>query len=145
MKLLYLGISLILFSFILFTQSRGPLLACGITIFACPLIKGFFYKEKEGNHSHRNNFLPFLLIILAAIAAMFILYPDFFKTHIFSRTSYRPEIYWQGILQASNAPFFGHGLTADTRHPKAIWIIFWFPIALVAASNLPGNSLSSPE
>ncbi len=150
---------------------------------------------------------------------MFILYPDFFKAHIFRGTSYRPEIYWQGILEASNAPFFGHGLTADTRlimsdgtrfdhshsiylttlfyggivglllliallgsairqgfkqtkkpqqfllagmplfaaiclatdlnklilHPKPIWIIFWFPIALVAASELLGNSLSSPE
>ncbi len=143
MKLLYLGMLLVFLLYMLLAQSRGPLFACGVTILAWSLIGGFSYKE--GDHSHRNNFLLLLLIISAAIAAMFILYPDFFKTHIFSRTSYRPEIYWQGILQASNAPFFGHGLTADTRHPKPIWIIFWFPISLVAASELPGNSLSSPE
>jgi len=217
MKLLYLGMLLVLLLYMLFTQSRGPLLACGVTILAWSLIGGFSYKE--GDHGHRNNLLLLLLIISAAIAAMFILYPDFFKTHIFRGTSYRQEIWGQSLLQAKNAPFFGHGLTADTlmimsdgakilhhhsvymttlfyggivgllllialvgsaiwqgltriekpqkcfltcmllygiicmvtdgntliRHPKPIWLFFWFPIALVAASELPGNSLSSPE
>jgi O-antigen ligase len=216
MKLLYLGMLLVFLLYMLLAQSRGPLLACGVTILAWSLIGGFFYKE--GDHGYRNNFF-LLLIISAAIAAMFILFPDFFKALIFRGTSYRPEIWGQSLLQTKDAPFFGHGLTVDTllimsdgtkmlhhhsvymttlfyggivgllllsalagsaiwqgltrieklqkflltcmllygiicmvtdgntliRHPKPIWLFFWFPIALVAASELPGNSLSSPE
>lgn len=217
MKLLYLGMLLVFLLYMLLAQSRGPLLACGVTILVWSLIGGFSYKERD--HGHLNNFLLLLLIISAAIAAMFILYPDFFKAHIFRGTSYRPEIWGQSLLQTKNAPFLGHGLTADTllimsdgtkilhhhsvymttlfyggivgllllivlagsaiwqgltrieklqkflltcmllygiicmvtdgntliRHPKPIWLFFWFPISLVAASELPGNSLSSPE
>jgi len=217
MKLLYLGILLVLLLYMLLTQSRGPLLAYGVTILAWSLTGDFSYKE--GNHGYRNNFLLHLLIILAAMAAMFILYPDFFKVHIFRGTSYRLEIWEQSLLLTKDAPFFGHGLTADTqlimsdgakilhhhsvymttlfyggivgllllialvgsaiwqgltrieklqrflltcmllygiicmvtdgntliRHPKPIWLFIWFPIALVAASELPGNSLSSPK
>lgn len=217
MKLLYLGILLVLLLYMLLAQSRGPLLACGVTILAWLLIGGFSYKKE--NYGHRNNVLLLLLIISAAIAAIFILYPDFFKAHILRGTSYRPEIWGQSFLQTKDAPFFGHGLTADTllimsdgtkilhhhsvymttlfyggivgllllialagsaiwqgltriekpqkilltcmllygiicmvtdgntliRHPKPIWLFFWFPIALIAASELQGNSLSSPE
>jgi hypothetical protein len=61
---------------------------------------------------------------------------------------------WQGLTRTGNLQKFlltcmlifgalcivtdGHTLI---RHPKPVWIFFWFPIALVAASELPGNRL----
>ena len=135
----------------------------------------------------------------------------------------RMEIWEQGLSQAKNKPYFGHGLNADTRiilsgiktknkimlhhhsvymttlfyggivglsllialvgsairqgwtrtvrrerflltcmilfgalciatdgntllrHPKPVWVFFWFPIALVASSELPGHALNSEK
>ncbi len=216
-KLLYLGMLSVLFSYMMLAQSRGPLLALAVTIFGWPILESF--SRKEGDHSHRNNFFLLLLIIFAAIAVLFILYPDFFKSCLFRGTAYRREIWGQGLLQAWDAPYFGHGLNADTRlilsngeemvhhhsvymttlfcggivgllllivltgsairqgltqtgelqkflltcmllfgalcmitdghtlirHPKPVWLFFWFPIALVAASELPGNPLGSEK
>jgi O-antigen ligase len=158
-------------------------------------------------------------MISIALVVLFMLYPDFFKSRLFRGIPYRLDIWGQSLLQAKDAPFFGHGLTADTRlimpngakmlhhhsvymttlfyggivgllllialaasalwqgltrtgelqkflltcmllygtlcivtdgntlirHPKPVWIFFWFPIALVAASELPGNPLSGEK
>ena len=80
MKLLYLGMAVVLFFYMLLAQSRGPLLACGVTIFGWPILESF--SHKEGNHSHRNKFFIILLVTSAAVVVLFILYPDFFKSRL---------------------------------------------------------------
>jgi O-antigen ligase len=208
---------LVLLLYMLLAQSRGPLLALGVTIFAWPILESF--SRKQGDHSHRNTFFLILLMISTALVVLFMLYPDFFKSRLFRGIPYRLDIWGQSLSQAGDAPFFGHGLTADTRlimpdgtnmphhhsvymttlfyggivgllllialaasalwqgltrtaelqkflltcmllygslcivtdgntlirHPKPVWIFFWFPIALVAASELPGNSLGGEK
>ena len=214
-KLLYLGMLLILFLFMLLSQSRGPLLAWVITIFGWTILEKLSYKG--GKDDHDNRLWLVLLLILALVLVLFIRYPDFFKSHVCRKTVRRLEIWEHSLSQARNKPYFGHGLKADTRvilssgkikphhhsvylttlfyggivgllllialvgsaiwqgwtrtvkrqkflltcmilfsalcmvtdgntllrHPKPVWLFFWFPIALVAASELPGNSLSN--
>jgi O-antigen ligase len=216
-KLLYLGMLSVLFSYMMLAQSRGPLLALGVTIFGWPILESF--SRKEGDHSHRNNFFLILLMISTALVVLFMLYPDFFKSRLFRGIPYRLDIWGQSLSQAKDALFFGHGLTADTRlimpdgtkmlhhhsvymttlfyggivgglllsalagsaiwqgltrtgkpqkflitcmllfgtlcmvtdgntlirHPKPVWLFFWFPIALVAASELSGNPLGGEK
>ena len=217
MKLLYLGMAVVLFLYMLLTQSRGPLLACGITILGWLILESF--SHKEGKHSQRNKFFLFFLVTSATVVVLFILYPDFFKSRLFRVTSDRIEIWGHGLSQAWDAPYFGRGLNTDTRiilssgeenlhyhsvflstlfyggivglllltvliglairqaftrtgelqkflltcmllfgalcmvtdgktliqHPKPFWIFFWFPIALVAASELSGNFLRNEK
>jgi O-antigen ligase len=220
-KLLYLGISVVLFLYMLLTQSRGPLLAWGITIFGWTILESLPYKGgKDGYHNKRR---LVLLLIFALAVVLFMRYPDFFKSRVLRTKTHRLEVWKQSLSQAKDAPYFGHGLNADTRvilssgkgkkklrlhyhsvylttlfyggivgllllialvgsavwqgwtrtvklqkflltcmllfgalcivtdghtlirHPKPVWIFFWFPIALVAASELPGNFLSSEK
>jgi O-antigen ligase len=215
MQLLYWGILPAVFSYILLAQSRGPLLAMAVTIFAWQVLAWLLHKG--GKDNHRNRLLVLLLLIFAASVASFIYYPEFFKS-FFLRESYRLETWGKILARVTDAPFFGHGLNADTadtrtvmsdgfvmlhphsvylatlyyggivglfvlvalislaiwqgvtrvgkpqsflltcmvmfgalcmvtdgktliQHPKPFWIFFWFPIALVAASELPGNLL----
>jgi O-antigen ligase len=220
-KLLYLGVSIVLFLYILLTQSRGPLLAWGITIFGWTILESFPHGKGEGRYHHKLRLV--LLLICALGIVLFIRYPDFFKSRIFRSNVPRLEIWEQSLSQAKNKPYFGHGLNADTRvilsgskiknrlmlhhhsvymttlfyggvvglfllialiglairqgltrtvklqkflltcmllfgalcivtdgntllrHPKPVWIFFWFPVALIAASELPGHSLSSEK
>jgi len=211
MKLLYLGMSLVLFLYILLAQSRGPLLALAVTIVGWLMLEGFSYKK--GKHRHHNDFFLLLLIISAAAMILLTLYPDFLESRLVRGASYRLEIWGQSLLQSGDAPFFGHGLNADTRlimsdgskmrhhhsvymttlfyggaigllllvvlvgsalwhgfthvekqqrflltcmllfgaiciasagstlisYPKPFWIFFWFPVSLVAASELRGK------
>jgi O-antigen ligase len=215
MQLLYWGMLPALFSYMLLVQSRGPLLALPVTIFAWQILGWLLYKGGKDNHG--NKLLVLLLLICAASVASFMVYPEFFKS-FFLRESYRLEIWGKILVKVRDAPCFGHGLNADTadtrtimsdgsvmlhphsvylttlyyggivgllllvallslaiwqgvtrvgkpqsflltcmvmfgalcmvtdgktiiQHPKPFWIFFWFPIALVAASELPGNLL----
>jgi O-antigen ligase len=215
MQLLYWGILLALFSYILLAQSRGPLLALAATIFAWQILDWLLCKG--GKDNHRNRLLVLFFLICAASVASFMVYPEFFKS-FFLRESYRLETWGKIFVKVRDAPSFGHGLNADTadtrtimsdgfvmlhphsvylgtlyyggivgllllvallslaifqgvtrvgkpnsllltcmvmfgalcmvtdgktliQHPKPFWVFFWFPIALVAASELPGNLL----
>jgi O-antigen ligase len=209
--------TVILFLYILLAQSRGPLFALGIIILGWTILEGLPHKGRRDRH--RKKIRLVLLLISAVGVVLFMLYPDFSKWRIFSTRTYtrthRLELWGQALLQAKDAPYFGHGLNADTRitlssgkkrlhyhsvyvttlfyggivglllltmlvgsaiwqaltrtgelqkflvtcmlvfgslcimtdgntlirHPKPVWIFFWFPIALVAASELPGNLL----
>lgn len=212
MRLLYWGILPALFSYILLAQSRGPLLALAVTIFAWQVLAWLLHEG--GKDNHRNRLLVVLLLIFAASVASFVYYPEFFKS-FFLRESYRLETWGKVLVRVTDAPFFGHGLNADSQtimsdgfvmlhphsiylatlyyggivglfllvaliglaiwqgvarigkpqsflltcmvmfgalcmvtdgktliqHPKPFWIFFWFPIALISASELPGNLL----
>jgi O-antigen ligase len=215
-KLRYLGMSVTLFLYMLLAQSRGPLLAWCITIFGWTILESLPYKESKG--SYHNKLRLVLLLISTVGVVLFMLYPDFFKSRVFRTKTHRLEVWEQSLSQAKEAPYFGHGLNANTqimlskgkkrklrphhhsvymttlfhggivgllllivligsaiwqgltrtgklqkflltcmllfgalcivtdghtllRHPKPVWIFFWFPVALVAASELPGNPL----
>ena len=221
-KLLYLGMSVFFFLYMLLTQSRGPLLAWGITIFGWTILESGSHKTGKG--SYHNKLWVVLVLILASALVLFMLYPDFLKSRILRAETYRLKVWKQSLLQAEEAIYFGHGLDADTRvmvsgeegknklwihhhhsvylttlfyggiigllllialvgaaiwqgltrrgkpqkfpvtcmlvfgalcivtdgytlidHPKPVWIFFWFPIALVAASELPGHSLNGEK
>ena len=212
-KLLYLGMSLVLFLYMLLAQSRGPLLALGVTIFGWTISESLLHKG--GKYVYRSKLCIALLLIFSVGVSLFIAYPGFFKSRFIGREIDRLELWGSALLQAKSAPCFGHGLNADTRiilssgkkrvhhhsvyietlffggiaglllltvlvglairqaftrpgelqkflltcmlvfgalcimtdgntlirHPKPVWIFFWFPIALVAASELSGNLL----
>ena len=215
MKLPYLGMSGILFLYMLLAQSRGPLLALGVTIFGWTISESLLHKG--GKHAYRGKPYIALLLIISVGVSLFIAYPDFFKSRVLRTKTHRWEVWRHALQRAKDAPYFGHGLNEDTRiilsrkkktrlhhhsvymetlffggitglllltalvglairqaftrtegphkflltcmlvfgalcvvtdgntlisHPKPVWFFFWFPIALVAASELSGNLLS---
>jgi O-antigen ligase len=203
--------SAVLFLYMLLAQSRGPLLALGVTIFGWTISASLLHKG--GKYAYRSKLCIVLLLIFVVGVSLFMAYPGFFKSRI-GRGTHRLEVWGNALLQAKDAPYFGRGLNADTRiilstkkktrphhhsvyletlffggiaglllltalvgsaiwqaltrteelqkflltsmlvfgalcimtdgntlvrHPKPVWVFFWFPIALVAASELPGN------
>ena len=218
MELLYLGMAVVLFLYMLLTQSRGPLLAWGLTILGWKISESLLYKGSKYNY--RNKLWIAILLNLALGVTLFMVCPDFSKSHFIGRTTHRLEVWAHGLVQAKEAPCFGHGLNADTRiilskklkprqhhhnvyvetlfyggtvgllllialvgsaisqgltrtggpqkflltcmlvfgalcmvtdgstligNPKPFWFFFWFPIALIAASELPGSPLRDEE
>ena len=214
-NLLYLGPLLVCLSYMLLAQSRGPLLSFTVSMLAWQLSAWLLHKE--GSHNHRNRPLVVLALLSVLISALIIVNAEYFKLLLLSKSSYqvRLEIWGHLLVRIENAPWFGHGLTADSRitasdgitwlhphsvyvgtllyggivglllliavvisaiwqgfgrarkpinltsaimvlygaiciapngnmlihHPKPFWLFFWFPLALVVASELPGHPL----
>ena len=214
MNLLCVGMIGAVFLYMVLTQSRGPLLAWGVTMLGWTVSERLVYKRNKCNC--RNKLWIVLLLAFSTGAILFVCYPKFFKSRLLRTTTHRLDVWTQGLVQANNAPCFGHGLNADTRivlakygkarqhhhsvyletlfyggivglllliglvgsgiqqaltrprepekffltcmlvfgalcmatdgktligHPKPVWFFFWFPIALVAASEVSGNPL----
>jgi O-antigen ligase len=214
-KLLYLGPLLASLSYMLLTQSRGPLLSFAVSLLAWQL--STWLLQKEDYYIHRNKLLLVLVSIFVVISVLFILNPEYFKLSFLRNISigHRLQMWEQLLVRIKDAPWFGHGLTADARtttsdgflyihphsvyvgtllyggivglsllvsmvisalwqgfrrvgqpinlvaasmvlygalciapngnmlihHPKPFWLFFWFPVALVVASELPGHPL----
>jgi O-antigen ligase len=207
-QLLYLGIMSVIISFILLSQSRGPLIAIAITVVAW--IMSTFFRRSEEKEYYRSKLFLVLLILFVAGGVLLAVYPDFFQS-VFNRNSYRMEIWAKAFALFMDAPWFGHGLNVEAQtvmsdglvmghphsmylstayqggitgllllialvgsallqgfgqfgkspkasltcmllvgllcmvtdgrtlinHPKPFWFFFWFPIALLAESELP--------
>lgn len=216
-NLLYLGPLLACLSYMVLAQSRGPLLSFTVSMLAWQLSAWLLHKE--GSNNHRNRPLVVLALLSVLISAVIIVYPEYFKLLLQSKSSYqiRLEIWGNLLERIENAPWFGHGLTAASsttasdgitwghphsvyvgtllyggivglllliavvisaiwqglgrarkpinltsaimvlygaiciapngnmliHHPKPFWLYFWFPLALVVASELPGHPLHS--
>jgi O-antigen ligase len=212
-RLFYLGLVLVSFFYILLAQSRSSLFSLVGAMIVWQLVTWLLYKEDKGNY--RKMLLIVFLVIVGASTMLFILYPEFFEQQYLSRLLSRFQLWGKILERVKDAPWFGHGLTADPRteyvpgkilihphsvwvgtlfyggivglllfvavlvsalwqgfgsvkqpinsvaacmvlygalcivphgnmlihHPKPFWLFFWFPLALVAASELPGHPL----
>jgi len=97
----------------LLAQSRGPLLALGVTIFGWTISESLLHKG--GKYVYRSKLCIALLLIFSVGVSLFIAYPGFFKSRFIGREIDRLELWGSALLQAKSAPCFGHGLNADTR------------------------------
>ena len=212
-KLLYLGPLLASLSYMLLAQSKSTLLSLVVTIIAWRISAWLLHKGDRRNYL--NQILAVTIFICAIIAVFLMIYPEFYKLALLRRyLSKRPEIWGHLFTRIADAPWFGHGLTADSRtefsfytflhphsvyvatllyggivglllfmaavisalwqgfgpvsqsinsmaasmvlygalciapngnmlihHPKPFWLFFWFPVALVVASEIPGHPL----
>lgn len=217
MRLLYLGLLLASFCYMLLVRSRTPMFSLAVALIAWQFLVYRPHKVEKG--SHRNKLLIVAVVIAVAVSVLFMVYPEFLHKTFVSRglrIGIRTELWGKILARVREAPWFGHGLTADPRtdvyggrrilvhphsvyvatlfyggivglllfitvlisalwqgfrrarhsinlaaacmvlygalcivlngnmlihHPKAFWLFFWFPIALVTASEMPGHPL----
>jgi O-antigen ligase len=214
MQLFYLGLLLISPSYMLLAQSRSTLLSLIIAMIAWQLSAWLLHGEDRRNHLKQ--LLILIVLISAASAVFFMLYPGFFdEALIRGYSTGRFKLWGKILVRVKQAPWFGHGLTADPRteswpgsikvhphsvyvgtllyggivgllsfiavvisalwqgfgrarqsinlvaacmvlygtvciipngnmlihHVKPFWLFFWFPVALVVASEIPGHPL----
>jgi O-antigen ligase len=131
MQLLYLGLLLVSFSYMLLAQSRSALLSLAVVMIAWLFFALLFYKMDKGSHRYR--LLIVLVVITVVSAVLFMVYPGLFD-RVFLRGYSVPRLkLWGTILtRVEEAPWFGHGLTADPRaellsgrilvHPHSVFI-----------------------
>jgi O-antigen ligase len=113
-KLLYLGLLLISFSYMLLAQSRTSLLALVFAMIVWQL--SVWMRHKEDKSKRRNKVLTVLIVIAAASAVLFVAYPGFFAEVFLKGHSPNRLKLWGNILaRVEKAPWFGYGLTADPR------------------------------
>ena len=131
MQLFYLGLLLISSSYILLAQSRSTLLSLIIAMIAWQLSAWLLHEEDRRNH--RKQLLILIVLISAASAVFFMLYPGFFDEALIREYSTGRFKLWGKILvRVKQAPWFGHGLTADPRteswpgsikvHPHSVYV-----------------------
>ena len=213
-KLLYLGPLVASVSYELLAQTHSTLLSLVAAIIVWQLSAWLLHKGDRRNYL--NQILAVTIFICAIIAVFLMIYPEFYKLALLRRyLPNRPEIWGNLFTRIADAPWFGHGLTADSRtltsngvtwlhphsvyvatllyggivgllllmevvisalwqgfgrvsqpinllaasmvfygalciapndnmllhHPKPFWLFFWFPVALVVASEIPGHPL----
>ena len=131
MQLLYLGLLLISSSYMFLAQSRSSLLSLGVAITAWQLFAWLPHKADKGSHRYK---LLFVLVVIAVVSTIFfILYPGFFDEALLRGYSTGRFKLWGKILvRVKQAPWFGHGLTADPRteswpgsirvHPHSVYV-----------------------
>ena len=131
MRLFYLGLVLVSFFYMLLAQSRIALFSLVGAMIAWQLLAWLLLKQEKG--TYRKMPLIVFLVIVVASTAFFILYPEFFGQKFLSGYSLSRLQLWGKILeQVKDAPWFGHGLTADPRaeyvpgeilvHPHSVWV-----------------------
>jgi len=99
----------------LLAQSRSTLLPLAVAMIAWQL--SVWLLRKEDRRNYRNQLLIVMVIISAASAVLFIVYSGFLDKAFLIR-GYSPARLkaWGTILaRVEEAPWFGHGLTADPR------------------------------
>jgi O-antigen ligase len=131
MKLSYLALLLASFCYILLAQSRSSLLSLAVAMTAWQLFAWLFCKVDKGNYGNK------LLIVLAVIAVtttvLFMVYPGFFdEVFLMGDLPNRLKLWGKILTRVKEAPWFGHGLTADPRteispgriliHPHSVYV-----------------------
>jgi len=216
-KLVYLGPLLVSLAYMLLAQSQSTLLSLVVAIIAWQL--SAWLLNKKAGINYLNQILIVMIFISAVFAVFLLAYPKFSNLPFLNKyLSLRPGIWGHLFTRIADAPWFGHGLTADSgtkvsfytlsytfihphsvyvatllyggivgllffmaavisalwqgfgrvsrpinlvaasmvlygalciapngniliHHPKPFWLFFWFPLALVVASELPGHPL----
>lgn len=138
MRLAYLGLLLVSFSYILLAQSRSALLALVIAMAVWQLFA--WSPAKKGRGSQRKRLLIVLAIIVAVSAALFFIFPGFFDSAFLSRPSlYRLKLWGKLLTRIEAAPWFGHGLSADPRTEISPGRILVHPHSVVIGTLLYGG------
>ena len=138
MQLLYLGLLLVSFSYMLLAQSRSALLSLAVVMIAWLFFALLFYKMDKGSHRYR--LLIVLVVITVVSAVLFMVYPGLFD-RVFLRGYSVPRLeLWGTILaRVEEAPWFGHGLTADPRAELLSGRIKVHPHSVVIGTLLYGG------
>jgi O-antigen ligase len=149
-RIIYLGLLAANLSYMLLTQSRGPLLALAVTLLAWQISVWFLPRNDKSDHG--NSLLVVLLLLTAAGVALSIMHSGFIKDAFLRGSSYRLEI-WEGILgYIKEAPWLGQGLTAEGRtvavdgaihtHPHSVYLATLFYGGLVGLLLMIGMMVS---
>jgi O-antigen ligase len=151
-QFLYSGMVLVSFSYVLLAQSRTTLIALVIAVFTWQLSAWLFHGVEENNYLKK---LSVLLVLLSiGISALVIGFPEFSKA-IFHKQGllYRIEMWKQLLVQIEKAPWFGHGINADTRlvmpngfvfiHPHSVYMGTLFYGGIVGLLLLLATLLSA--
>ena len=129
-QLLYVGLLVPLFSYMLLSQSRGPIFAIVFTLFIWLAIITFRSGFRKSIFS---KFGILMIFVFAITISIFLVSPEFFRLFFIERgLSYRLEI-WENFFEIIKLkPFFGHGLNADTTtimsdgqsflHPHSVYV-----------------------
>ena len=138
-KLLYLGALLASVSYIVLAQSRGPLLSFAVSVLAWLL--STWRLQKEDYYIHRNKLLVVLVSIFAVISVLFILNPEYFQLSFLRDISigHRLQMWEQLLGRIKDAPWFGHGLTADARTTTADGFLYIHPHSVYVGTLLYGG------
>jgi O-antigen ligase len=138
MRLTYLGLLLVSFSYILLAQSRSALLSLIIAMAVWQLFVWSRGKKERG--SQKKRLLIVLAIIVAGSAALFLIFPGFFDVAFLSRPSlYRLKLWGKLLARIEAAPWFGHGLSADPRTEISPGRILVHPHSVVMGTLLYGG------
>jgi O-antigen ligase len=133
MRLLYLGLLLSSFAYMVLAQSRSSLLALVIAMMTWPFLVWMFHRDYRSNRPKTVMILAILVLMAVAGAAFFIVDPEFFRrAFLRGHSPHRLEVWRQILALVKEAPWFGHGLTADPRtllsdgkiltHPHSVYV-----------------------
>jgi len=134
MRLIYLGLLLASLCYMLLARSRTPLFSLAFALITWQFLAYRLHRMDEGGH--RNSLLVVLLVIAVAVAVFFTFYPELLHKAFISRgirPGSRPELWGKLLARVGEAPWFGHGLTADPRtdvyggrwimvHPHSVYV-----------------------
>ena len=138
MRLAYLGLLLVSFSYMLLAQSRSALLSLVIAMAVWQLFA--WSPGKKGRGIQRKRLLIVLAIIVAGSASLFLIFPGFFDSAFLSRPSlYRLKLWGKLLTRIEAAPWFGHGLSADPRTEILPGRILVHPHSVVMGTLLYGG------
>jgi O-antigen ligase len=139
MKLLYLGPLLASVSYIALAQSRGPLLSFAVSVLAWQL--STWRLQKKDYYVHRNKLLVVLVSIFAVISVLIILNPEYFQLSFLRNISigHRLQMWEQLLQRIKDAPWFGHGLTADARTTTSDGFVYIHPHSVYVGTLLYGG------
>jgi O-antigen ligase len=139
MQLLYVGLLVTSLSYMLLAQSRGPLLAFVVSMLAWQLSAWLLQGERHLNH--RNKLLVVLVLISVVISALVIFNPEYFNLSFLTRISsrHRLEMWEQLLVRIKDAPWLGHGLTADARTTTSDGFLYIHPHSVYVGTLLYGG------
>jgi O-antigen ligase len=120
-------------------QSRGASLALLVTLLAWQLSTWLF--QEENYYIHSNKMLFVLLSIFVVISVLLIFNPEYFKLSFLRGKSvgHRLQMWEQLLVRIKDAPWFGHGLTADARTTTSDGFLYIHPHSVYVGTLLYGG------
>jgi O-antigen ligase len=137
-RLIYLGLLLACFSYMLLAQSRSALLALVVAMAAWQILA--WIRQEEDWGSQRKRLLITLAVIVTASIVFFIIYPGLLDSAFLSRRShYRVALWTKLLARIYDSPWLGHGLSADPRTEILPGRILVHPHSVVMGTLLYGG------
>jgi O-antigen ligase len=138
MRVVFFGILMVSFSYMLLAQSRSALLSLVVAMAAWQIL--VWVRQKKDWDSQRKRLLITLAVIVTASTVFFIIYPGLLDSALLSRPShYRLKLWGKLLTRIEAAPWFGHGLSADPRTEILPGRILVHPHSVVIGTLLYGG------